>query len=197
MPILIKPTGEAVDLNEGVRKKSRESLFVYLHEYSAYKIFSTIEQATASLEAIKFAKAAGVPVVRCASMYPATMIDDQGNSNDVFVLEMEKHIGQFFQLSKRGGVPTLVSAVGVSAEIHPELWRKVARAFNAAQEHCITDPQGFFDPILDMPIRFSDIHTGNHPAPQLEEVIEICEKLYMQAVEQDVEKEKTAPEFRP
>ena len=169
---LVNNNQTLVDLTNATRKDSREAYRVYLNKFDAYKLFTSREQAEQASRTILAAKAAGLPIARESKPYYQAVLEEDGTQAlRVFVLQSERHIGEFFQLSKPGHVQRLARAIKAS---QPENRRKAIRAFQAAQEFKLTDPQGFFDLTLGMPIRFFDVHVGQ-AAPQLQEIIELLE----------------------
>lgn len=161
-----------VDFTGAFKAHSREAKCVYLKGFTAYKLFTSKDQADNAATAAHAAKNAGVPVARdTRPAYKATFVDESDVSSTVYVLESERHIGHFFQLSKRGHVERLYAEIRAVAQGKPEVRAQALRALQAAQAHGVTDPQGFFDPTLGMPIRFFDVHAGTSAAPQIQTII--------------------------
>jgi hypothetical protein len=169
---LTNPNGTLlVDFTGGKKLSSREASCVYLKNFDAYKLFTRKDQAQAAYSNAQMAKNADLPIVRdMKPAYQARLVREDGTENEVWVLQSERHIGEFFQLSKPGQVKTLAQTIRAS---RPGVRAGAIRAFQAARDHRITDPQGFLDPTLGMPIRFFDIHTGTTPAPQIEEILDL------------------------
>jgi hypothetical protein len=163
--------GQTITFQATDRRDSREAECVYLKNFTAYKIFTSKQQATTATNNAKAARTAGVSAVGYVRQYEAVWEVD-GQTKNVHVLETERCIGTFFQLAKPGHVGRIVSEIKRAAEAQPELIKKAIRGFEAAIEHKITDPQGFLDATQGMPIKFLDIHVGSTPAPQLQDVVD-------------------------
>lgn len=170
---LVKMDGTLIANLDGATKcDSREGLCVYLKDFTAYKLFTSLGQAQAASQAAADAKNAGVPVARETKPYYAAQLIEGVDTTNVYVLEAERHIGHFFQLAKPGQPASFVSTVKAADTVQPGIKEKVIRALQLAQNHRITDPQGFFDPTLGMPLRFFDVHTGASAAPQIQTVLD-------------------------
>ena len=161
-----------VDFTHGKKLVSREALWVYLNNFDAYKLFRFQDQAQQAYQAALLAKNAGLPIAReTKAAYKAIFVEEGGTRTEVWVLQSERHIGEFFQLSKQGQINILVQKIKASRQ--PEVRKRAIRAFQAAKDHKITDPQGFFDSTLGMPIRFFDVHTGAAAAPQIQNILDL------------------------
>jgi hypothetical protein len=168
--------GKEITFQATDRRDSREAECVYLKDFTAYKIFTSKEQATKATNNALAARTAGVSAIGCVRQYEAVWeVDNQ--TKDVHVMETERCIGTFFQLAKPGHVKIIVDAITTAAKKQPELIKKSIRGFEAANKYKLTDPQGFFDFTQGMPIKFLDIHVGSSPAPQLQEVVDKLSKI--------------------
>src|SRR5271170_4839916 len=122
------------------------------------------------------ARSAGVPIARdMGPVYKAMLHidaktpDDNTPGSPVWVLQSENHsAGFFFQLSK-GHFKSLVAEINKDRDKGAHT--RAVRAFEAAKAFKITDPQGFYDVTLDMPIRFIDIHTETTAIPIYDDII--------------------------
>lgn len=142
-------------------KDSRESLSkkIYFSQLSVFKIISR-NQGTVVKSLINRAKTEQIPIAnesRCYDVNKVTVVEDDKTTKDytnVCIYESERHIGEFFQLSKPGGFSKIESF----KTLYPHHKEAVDRALKSAERIGMTDIQGFLSPEKGMPIRFIDPH---------------------------------------
>ncbi|QIO06438.1 hypothetical protein [Acinetobacter shaoyimingii] len=141
--------------------ESRESLSkkIYFSGLSVFKIISRT-QGSVVKSLINRAKTEQIPIAnesRCYDVTKVTVQEDDKTTKDytnVCIYQSERHIGEFFQLSKPGGF----SKIETFKRNNPQHKDAIDRALKAAERIGMTDIQGFLCQEKGMPIRFIDPH---------------------------------------
>jgi hypothetical protein len=141
-------------------KVSREAVSkkIYFSNFNVIKILNKNCQASL-ISLINDAKNSRLPIARGSRCYPANKVTiTQGTVEtvfrDVIIYQSEKHIGDFFQLSKHGGESKLENF----KKAYPQHKRAVDNAIDEAKKFGLTDIQGFLCAEQSMPVRFIDPH---------------------------------------
>lgn len=154
---------QEINLDRAEKRTSREASHgVYLLDQKVYKVYTSPSGPEQAIHNGGVADSVGIPVPEL-KMFEAMLGENPQSSHKVYVLQMSRVAGRFFQLSKTEGVLS-------AAILGLEDWGKcvkMARILKAAGDAGLTDPQGFVSPNAANPICFIDIHFGGTPNGRL------------------------------
>ncbi len=154
---------QEITLDTVERRNSREAAGgVYVFENHVYKIYTSPNGPENAMKNAIIADYYGLPTPTLKT-FEAMLGETPQTSTKVYVLQMAKLEGRFFQVSKSIGV----LSTAISKHNDWQTCIKIARIFKAAGEAGLTDPQGFIAPDSANPLCFIDLHFGTAPNGQL------------------------------
>jgi len=147
--------------------KAREGT-VFITAKHVYKVLGKGTNPYDALQVYKTAELKGVPVPDTAKF--TALLQDGSNSEFVGGLCSTRAFGRFFQISKGGGLKTLINEI-LLVQSRERLLKILAGLENAGAAG-LTDPQGFINVNADPPLCFIDVHLRNLPTDAFHEAIE-------------------------